>query len=167
MPRRHMAALTQHRHPHDQHPVVRRPVRVVAGGAVLSNRCVLPQHRPAHFRVAADAHFGDRASGLQFLDVADRAMRVVTRRTGHLAFAHGHVCDGALGLGDLQPMARRAHSVCVVLTSCCSADFGLWTLWHVVQEDCAARARCLPIRRGRRGCDTSSRSGSLRPVSSL
>ena len=78
------------------------PCGIVAGRAVLAHRRVLPQHRAAHLGVAADAALGDGAADLQCLDVADRTVRVVARRAGHLAFAHRHVRDGALGLGDLQ-----------------------------------------------------------------
>ena len=60
----------------------------------------------------------DRAADLQRLDVADRAVRVVARRARHLALAHRHVRDRALGLGDLQAMARRAQlRSAVALTS--------------------------------------------------
>ena len=78
MLRRNMTALTEHRHSHHQHAVVRRAMRVVTGGAALSYRRVLPEHRTPHFRVAADTEFGDRASGLQVLHVADRSVRVMT-----------------------------------------------------------------------------------------
>src|SRR5262245_41799186 len=65
-----VAALAEHRHPHDQHPVVRRSVRVVTRRAVLAYRRVLPQHRTAHLGVAAGTQFADRAADLEVLDVA-------------------------------------------------------------------------------------------------
>ncbi len=109
MPRRDVASLAEHRHPHGQHAVVRRAVRIVARRAVLPHRRVLPQHRPAHLGVTAGAALGHRAAHLERLDVADRPVRVVARRARHLALAHRHVGDGAFGLGDLRPVARGAQ----------------------------------------------------------
>src|SRR3954447_19137554 len=56
-----VAALTEHRHPHDQHAIVRRAVRVMAGGAVLAHRRVLEERRSAHLGMATGAAFGDGA----------------------------------------------------------------------------------------------------------
>jgi hypothetical protein len=42
------------------------------------------------------------------LDVAQRAVRVVSQRVGHLVFAHRHVRHRSFGLRDLQPVARGA-----------------------------------------------------------
>src|SRR3954447_8909286 len=58
---RDVAALTEHRHPHDQHAIVRRAVRVMAGGAVLAHRGVFEQRRSAHLGMATGAAFGDGA----------------------------------------------------------------------------------------------------------
>ena len=160
MPRRDVAALAEHRHADGQHAIVRRPVRVVTRRAVLADGRVLPEHRPAHLRVAAGAALADRAADLQRLDVADRAVRVVARRAGHLAFAHGHVRDGALGLRHLQPMARGAQ-----LRSRSSS-----TSWRLERRRACARcgtwctrgsaprACCLPTPRARRGCGRSGTS---------
>src|SRR5512145_2006444 len=77
MPRRDVTALTQHRHPNHEHPVVRRAVRIVTSGAIFTNRGVLPQYRPSHFGVTAHAAFSDRAPDLERLYVADRSVWVV------------------------------------------------------------------------------------------
>ncbi len=109
MPGRHVAALTEHRHAHVQHAIVRRAVRVVTGGAALAYRRVFPQHRPAHLRVTARTGFIDRASDLERLHVADRPVRVMARRARHLAFADGHVRHCPLGLHHLHSMAGGAE----------------------------------------------------------
>src|SRR6185295_5759573 len=104
-----VTALTEHRHPDDQHAIVRRAVRVVAGGAVLAHRRVLEERRSAHLRMTGRAQLADRTARLQILDVADRAVWVMPGPARHLALAHRHVGDGAFGLGDLQAMTRGAR----------------------------------------------------------
>src|SRR3954470_14956668 len=106
---RDVTALTEHRHPHREHAVVGRSVRIVAGRAVLPHRCVLPQRRSAHLGVAAVAGLVDGGADFQRLDVGDRAVRVVARTARHLPFAYRHVRNGAFGLGDLQTMTGCAE----------------------------------------------------------
>ena len=59
MSRRDVAALTEHRHPDDQHPVVGRAMGIVARRAVLTDRCVLPEYGATHLGVTADTEFRD------------------------------------------------------------------------------------------------------------
>src|SRR5215831_12242763 len=59
--------------------------------------------------MARHAQLAHRAARLQRLDVADRPMRVVTRRARHLALADWHVRDSTLGFCDLQTVTRHAH----------------------------------------------------------
>jgi len=116
-----VAALTQHRHAHDEHAIVRRAVRVVARRTVLFHWRVFPQHRATHLGMAAHATLRHGAAHFERLHVADRTVRVVARGARHLSFAHRHVCDSALGLGDLQPMT-------------CRADFRLCRLHELVRR---------------------------------
>ena len=106
---RDVTTMAEHRHPDDQHAIVRRAVRVVAGGSILAHRRVLEEHRSAHLRMTARAQLANRAARLQILDVADRAVRVMAGAARHLALAHRHMRHGALGLGHLQAMAGGAH----------------------------------------------------------
>jgi len=109
-------------------------VRIVAGRAVLAYRGVLEQHRSAHLGVTARAQLVHRAADLEVLDVADRPVRVVTRRARHLAFANRHVGDSPLGLHDLQPMTGDAQlgfgGLCELM---------LWRLRIVNAVACGAR----------------------------
>ena len=67
-------------------------------------------------------------------------MRVVARGARHLAFAHGHVSHGPLGLGHLSAMTRRAELRLRRSDELMFGDFGLCTLWQVVQD--RLRASC-------------------------
>ena len=57
-----MAALAQIGHAYLEEICVRRAVRIVAIGAVLAYRGVLPQERPSFFRVTAIAGIINRSS---------------------------------------------------------------------------------------------------------
>ena len=116
-----VAALTQHRHAHDEHAIVRRAVRVVARRAILLHWCVFPQHRATHLGMAAHATLRHGTADLERLHVADRTVRVVARGARHFSFAHGHVRDSAFGLRDLKAMT-------------CRADFGLCRLHELVRR---------------------------------
>ena len=107
MPRVVVAPLAQHRRLGDEHALMRRAVRVVATRAVVADRRVLVQERPALLRVAADARLVQPVAHLEQLDV-DRPVRVVARGALHLALGDRHV-RGAAQLGDLLLMARLAQ----------------------------------------------------------
>ena len=59
MPAADVAALAEHRQLRDQHALVVRAVRIVAGRAVLAAGGVIPQERPALLGVAARARLVD------------------------------------------------------------------------------------------------------------
>lgn len=101
-----MALLTQIRQAQLGRCRVIRAVRIVAVGAILAHRRMLPQHRAALFGVAVVTGFVDRG-GLQIAG-ADAAMRIVAAQARHLALALRHV-HGTLHLGALLDMATTAY----------------------------------------------------------
>src|SRR6266568_5348549 len=106
MPRGDVAALTEHRQLGDKQAIVVRPVRVVAGRAVLAYRRVLPQERSAFLGMAARAGFVHARARPEQPDIL-RSVYVVARHADHLAFAHRHV-TGAIQLLHLVPMTGGA-----------------------------------------------------------
>src|ERR1043166_4110447 len=107
MPRADVAALAEHRRLGDEHPLVVAAVRIVTGVAGLTNRRVIPQERPALFRVAARARLVDPVADLEHPH-ARRAVRVMAGRAFELALAQRHVPE-ALRLGHLGLVARDAR----------------------------------------------------------
>src|SRR5215207_1327826 len=74
-----VAALAKHRHLRDEHPLVGRPMRVVARDAAFPSRCMLEQEGPALLGVARDTAFVYPVPHPELADVG-RAMRVMARR---------------------------------------------------------------------------------------
>src|SRR5947208_1358905 len=87
-----MTALAEEWQLADQHALVVRAVRVVAGHAAFGDRRVLPQVRAALVGMAALAAFVDGGAGLEQTDIA-AAVRVVTGAALHGPFAHRHVTE--------------------------------------------------------------------------
>src|SRR5687767_7137409 len=90
MPAGHVTPLAEHRLLRDEHPIVVRPVRIVAAGAVLASGRVLPQEGTALLGVATGTALVDGVANLEHADVGG-PMRVVAAGTVHLSFAHRHV----------------------------------------------------------------------------
>ncbi|OGT64356.1 MAG: hypothetical protein A2993_00680 [Gammaproteobacteria bacterium RIFCSPLOWO2_01_FULL_47_190] len=82
-----MALLTQVWGCDLQHAVVRRAVRVMTDGTFLPYRLVLPQERPALFRMALIAGLVDRI--LCQVSAAGRPVRVMAIGADHLALTDG------------------------------------------------------------------------------
>ena len=108
VPRVAVTPLAEERQLRHQRPVVRRSVRVVARGATLAHRRVLPQKGTALLRVAARAGFVQRVPCPQHASVL-RPVRVVTGSAVELALADRHVTR-AIELCDLVPVAALAGS---------------------------------------------------------
>ena len=98
MPCVQVAPLAEERKLRHEHLVVVRAVGVVAVQAVLANRRVLPEKRPALLRVAGQALLVDPL-GRDHLRFR-RVVRVMAIRARHLSFAHRMV---------RRPQAFRAH----------------------------------------------------------
>jgi hypothetical protein len=89
---------------------LRRAVRIVTIGAVLRDRLVLPQERPAVFGVTGRAGFRDGV--LDQLRRGRRAMRRMAGGAGHLAFAH-RMMRGLEQIGVLRLMTAVHTSIWV------------------------------------------------------
>ena len=128
VPRCHVTALAEKGQLGDQHAVVVAAVRIVARGAAVHDRRVLPQERAALLGVATRAALVHRGADTQQLDV-HRSVDVVAGRALHPAFADRHVIEAlllvrdglvalragdllGLGLHQLRPF-RRVHAVAV------------------------------------------------------
>ena len=99
--------------------------------AVLADRRVLVQERPALLGVALVAELVDRvAPGSS--SAFDAVVRVVAARAAHLAFAH-RVVRRAQRLGALRLVAREAGVRIGLVFSCAFSDLKPWTLWHDMQ----------------------------------
>jgi hypothetical protein len=105
VPRAFVTRLAQKRRAHFQKRRLRGTMWIVAIGAVLRDRLVFPQKRPAKFSMAGSASFGDGV--LDQLSRSARAMRRVARRTRHLPFAQG-MMRGLEKIRALRLMTRRA-----------------------------------------------------------
>ena len=134
--------LTQKRRAHLEKRRLRRAVRLVTVGAVLGDRLVLPEKRPAVFRMAAGAGLVDGV--LHQLRRGGRAVRRMAGGAGHLAFA--------------QRMMRRLEKIGVLRLVAAGADLDLGgrgsapDLWpHAAcgssrMPRCSPRARSMPSR---------------------
>ena len=92
-----------------EQPVVHRAMRLVAVGAVLDDRRVLPEKGTAPFRMTRVAIFIDAC--LFELGRIRASMRIVTVGACHLSFPNRHV--------------RRAHQLGFSLQMTLAANFGL------------------------------------------
>ena len=157
VPRRDVAPLAEHRRFGDEHAVVVRAVRVVAGRAVLGDRRVLPQERPALLGVAARAFFVDpscrpSASGRW-------STRAGCGTTCSPSSLHGPACGPTSDLQRLDLVAglarvddRPRSSAALSRTSGCARCGTSCT------TGCAHRACCPATRRARPWRGTSDRS---------
>jgi len=84
-----MTLVAKPRHAHLEQTVIIGAMRLVAVGAVVSNRRMLVKKRPAPLGVAGVTVLVD--AGLYELRRIGRAMRIVAIRTGHLSFPHRHM----------------------------------------------------------------------------
>jgi len=91
MARTLMARLAEERRAHLEQRRLRRAVRIVAIGAVLRDRLVLPQERSPVFGVTGRAGFRDGV--LDQLRRRRRAMRRMAGGTGHFSFAQRMMRD--------------------------------------------------------------------------
>ena len=102
----HVAGIANPRHAHSQQLRIVAAMRLVAVGAVLHDRRMLPEEGTAPLGVAAETVLGGR--GLQQLLWIGTSVRVMATGAGHLAFAIGHV-RRALQLGAAHLMALQAE----------------------------------------------------------
>src|SRR5688500_3336516 len=100
MPRRDVTTLTQERRFAHQHPIVVRPVRVVAGHAALGDRGVLPQVGSTLLGVTTGAALVDGGACLQESDVR-ASVNVMTGRARQGTFPQWHVVEAVLLVGDV------------------------------------------------------------------
>src|SRR3954467_3269814 len=95
-----MTALAEERLLADQHAIVVRTVRVMAGDAALADRRMLPEIRAALVGVAARAALVDGRAGTQQPEIG-AAVDVVAGRAGQGALPHRHVVVAVLPLRDV------------------------------------------------------------------
>src|SRR5689334_16622645 len=100
-----MASLTEIRLTRRQHLVIVRAVGVVTVETIFTDGGMIKEERSTLVRVAAIAGLR-HGRGLQIFR-SGAAVRVVARRTRHLAFFNGHM-RVSLHLGDDVLMALRA-----------------------------------------------------------
>jgi hypothetical protein len=106
MARTLVTCLAQKRRPQLQQRRLRRAVRVVTVSAVLGDRLMFPEKRPAIFGVAGRASFIDGI--FHQLRPGRRAVRRVARGAGHRAFAQG-MMRRLQKIAVLRLVTRAAH----------------------------------------------------------